>query len=90
MPRTVSLVMETPFGNHLLFDTPAPAATDAEEILTLAYATDLTRVCVATACLERIAVMEPNAAAAAILSSELKPAANVPRSRMLELLGGTD
>lgn len=90
MPRTISVVMETPFGNHLLFDTPAPAATDAEEILTLAYATDLTRVCVATACLDRTAAMEPDAAAAAILSSELKPAANVPRSRMLELLGGAD
>lgn len=90
MPRSISVVMETPFGNHLLFDTPVPAPTDAEEILTLAYATDLTRVCVATACLERTAVMEPDAAAATILSSELKPAASVPRSRMLELLGGAD
>ncbi len=90
MPRFISLVMETPFGSRLLFDTPAPAASDAEEILALAYATDLTRVCVATACIDRTAVMEPDAAAAAVLSSELRPAANVPRSRMLELLGGAD
>ena len=88
MPRSLSLVMETPFGNHLLFDTPPPAESDPEEILTLAYATDLTRVSVATTCIERTAVMEPDDAVAVILSSDLKPAANVPRSRMLELLGG--
>lgn len=90
MPRSISLVMETPFGNRLLFDTPAPAESDPEEILTLAYATDLTRVSVATACMERTAVMDPDTAAATILASELKAAANVPRSRMLELLEGAD
>lgn len=90
MPRSISLIMETPFGNRLLFDTPPPAKSDPEELLALAYATDLTRVSVATACLDRTAVMAPDDAAAAILTSELRPAANVPRSRMLELLGGSD
>lgn len=90
MPCALSLVMETPFGNRLLFDTPPPAENDAEEILTLAYAIDLTRVSVATRCIDQTAGLSPDDAVATILCADLKAAASVPRSRMLEMLEGAD
>lgn len=89
-PRSPAILMELPFGTHLLFDALETTDADHEEILAVAYATDLMRVRVATSCIEQTAAMLPAKAASTILAAELKPAANVPRSRMIDLLRGAE
>lgn len=88
--RSIALVIIPSYGAKLLYDEPAIKETDPEDILSLLYASSLTRLSVLTECIENVHYQRPEDAIERVLDAPALPATGISRARTQQLLAGED
>lgn len=89
-PRSLVLLVETPYAARLLFVAGPVARNDLQAIVALLYSAWLTRLMVVPECITNCSQAAPELAVAAVLKAPSLPAMNLSKVRALQLLAGDD
>lgn len=89
-PRSLVLLVETPYAARLLFVAGPVARNDLQAIVALLYSAWLTRLMVVPECITNCSQVAPELAVAAVLNAPSLPAMNLSKVRALQLLAGDD
>ena len=89
-PRSLVLLIETPYAARLLFDAGPVANIDLQAIVAMLYSAWLTRLMVVPECIANCSKAAPEMAVAAVQGAPAMPAMNLSKVRALQLLSGDD